>query len=82
VIADNRLALNAGWDEEMLKLELQELIDQDYDLEVLGFDESELGKFWEEVEPESNPSKEINPEDFSNFDHECPKCGFEFDAKK
>lgn len=44
VLADNRLALNAGWDEEMLKLELQELKDDGYGLEQLGFMEQELEK--------------------------------------
>ena len=42
VIADNRLALNAGWDEEMLTLELAALRDEDFSLDVLGFDDQEL----------------------------------------
>ena len=42
VIADNRLALNAGWDEEMLRLELEELREDEFDLDLLGFDEDEL----------------------------------------
>lgn len=43
VIADNKLALNAGWDEELLKVELQGLRDLDFDLDLLGFDIDELG---------------------------------------
>lgn len=39
VIADNQLALNAGWDEEMLKLEIDDLRDADFDLDLLGFDD-------------------------------------------
>ncbi len=42
VIADNRLALDAGWDEEMLALELADLSDAGYDLALTGFDGSEL----------------------------------------
>ncbi|ALN64597.1 DNA methylase family protein [Lysobacter antibioticus] len=42
VIADNRLAENAGWDEELLKLELAELRDAEFDLDLLGFTEDEL----------------------------------------
>jgi len=42
VIADNKLALNAGWDTNFLSLELQELKDQDVDLTLLGFDDKEL----------------------------------------
>lgn len=42
VIADNKLALNAGWDFEMLAVELDELRDLDFDLDLLGFDQQEL----------------------------------------
>jgi site-specific DNA-methyltransferase (adenine-specific) len=42
VIADNRLALNAGWDNEMLTIELNELMEDDFALDILGFDEKEL----------------------------------------
>jgi DNA modification methylase len=42
IIADNRLALNAGWDDELLALELQELKDADFDLGLTGFDVKEL----------------------------------------
>lgn len=44
VIADNKLALNAGWDEELLKAELDALRDEDFDLGLLGFDTDELTK--------------------------------------
>lgn len=42
VIADNKIAENAGWDEEMLKLELQTLQSEMFDLDVLGFDDEAL----------------------------------------
>ena len=42
VIEDNRLALNAGWDDQMLTLELQELDGEDFDLSLLGFEADEL----------------------------------------
>lgn len=42
VIADNQLALNAGWDAEMLKVEIAELVDADFDLGLLGFDDAML----------------------------------------
>jgi ParB family chromosome partitioning protein len=45
IIADNKLALNAGWDEELLGLELADLRQDGFDLELTGFDESELGQF-------------------------------------
>lgn len=44
IIADNRLALNAGWDEEMLSVEIADLQGADFDLALLGFDDAELNK--------------------------------------
>ena len=49
IIADNRLALNAGWDTEMLTLEIKDLQSEDFDLSLMGFDEEELAKL---LEPE------------------------------
>jgi len=42
VLADNKLALNAGWDFEMLRVELEALAVQNFDLKLTGFDEVEL----------------------------------------
>lgn len=42
IIADNKLALNAGWDDEMLRLEIAELEAMDFDVDLLGFDADEL----------------------------------------
>ncbi len=42
VIADNKLALNAGWDDEMLRIELQELDELGFDLELTGFSLDEI----------------------------------------
>lgn len=47
VIADNRIALNAGWDENMLALELEELKLSDFDLGVLGFTDEELEYYFD-----------------------------------
>jgi ParB-like chromosome segregation protein Spo0J len=44
VIADNRLALNAGWDEEMLRIELAALREVDFNLDLTGFAEEELAR--------------------------------------
>ena len=42
IIADNRLALDAGWDEEMLRVEIAELEDLGFDLQLTGFEVGEL----------------------------------------
>ena len=44
ILADNQLALGAGWDEEMLSVELSDLQDESFDLSLLGFDSDELEK--------------------------------------
>lgn len=46
ILADNRLALNAGWDEELLALEFGELKDLGFDLELTGFDPKEIEKLF------------------------------------
>jgi DNA modification methylase len=57
VIADNKLALNAGWDDAMLKVELGELGDLDFDLTLTGFDNEELAAFL------SDPTEGLTDED-------------------
>jgi ParB-like chromosome segregation protein Spo0J len=42
IIADNKLAMNAGWDSELLALEMEELLKGNFNLELLGFTENEL----------------------------------------
>ncbi|MCX8017775.1 MAG: site-specific DNA-methyltransferase [Rhodocyclaceae bacterium] len=48
ILADNRLAELAGWDEQMLAVELQALKDDGFDLDLVGFDEGELERLLEE----------------------------------
>ena len=48
IIADNKLSLNAGWDNELLSVELTELQGADFDLDLLGFDEKELSQLFDE----------------------------------
>ena len=42
IIADNKLALNSGWDDELLKIELEQLKELDFDLVLIGFSDDEL----------------------------------------
>src|SRR5947207_4352443 len=44
IIADNQLALNAGWDEELLRAELAALQQENFDVSVIGFDDEELAR--------------------------------------
>jgi DNA modification methylase len=52
VIADNRLALNAGWDEEMLRVELEALREDEFNLDLLGFGVDEMDALLAEPEAE------------------------------
>ena len=42
ILADNRFAMDAGWDEEMLRVEIESLQGEDFDISLTGFDEKEL----------------------------------------
>ena len=50
ILADNKLSLNAGWDDEMLAVELTELQDEAFDLSLIGFDENELADLFADDE--------------------------------
>ena len=55
IIADNKLALNAGWDIETLQAELEGLQELDFDLSLTGFDESELAGLLDKTEGLTDP---------------------------
>lgn len=72
VIADNKLAMNAGWDDDMLALEMQELADEGFDLDLTGFDADEIADLLEENEktegltdPDAAP--EVRPDPVSKL---------------
>ena len=64
ILADNRLALDAGWDEDLLKLELTELQELNFDLALTGFSDEEIEELLdmddEEEPPEGNQSSDTN----------------------
>lgn len=57
IIADNKLSLNAGWDNELLAVELSELQGADFNLDLLGFDEAELSSIFD-------ADKDVSDDDF------------------
>ena len=63
IIADNKLALNAGWDENMLSLELQELQALDYDLSLTGFMGDEIDQLLADLDatPEGATDEDETP---------------------
>ena len=66
VLADNKLALNAGWDEELLALELKELMEADiaFDISVTGFSITEIDGLVDGLAPEEagNPADDRLPD--------------------
>lgn len=62
VIADNKLALNAGWDNEMLKLEFDELKELDFDISLIGFSDMELADLFPADENEGLTDEDSVPE--------------------
>jgi DNA modification methylase len=48
IIADNRMAMDAGWDEELLRVEIESLEAEAFDLSLTGFDEKELSKLFDD----------------------------------
>lgn len=69
IIADNKMALNAGWDEELLKIELENLKELDFDLELTGFNVDELDDIFQAEE-----EQEIVEDDFEVEVPEEPKA--------
>ena len=60
VIADNKLALNAGWDDEMLALELRDLQGMDFDLSLTGFENDDIAALLDGLDA---PIKDGSPDD-------------------
>jgi len=83
IIADNKLALNAGWDDEMLKIEIADLLADGFTLSVLGFDADELQKLLDV--PEFEPATQDDQSKLDELEPKwiaCPHCGKEFDARQ
>lgn len=63
ILADNKLALNAGWDDELLKLELQELQASDFDVVLTGFSEGEMDALLNGWAPDMDKIDKVDPDD-------------------
>ena len=78
ILADNKLALNAGWDEALLKLELADLQELGANLGLTGFSADELAHLQTMFDPDTGEQSVLDqtapPEQI-----ECPKCGHTFE---
>ena len=83
VIADNKLALNADWDNTLLTIELDELLKDGFAIDILGFNEQEIKTIMQEVnfdagsEEDQGKLDQLDPKWIC-----CPNCGKEFDARE
>ena len=71
ILADNRMAMDAGWDEELLRVEIEALQAEDFDVFLTGFDEAEISKLFdagtEVKEDEFDVEEELEKPTFSKF---------------
>jgi len=87
-IADNKIALNAGWDFEQLSETISSLVDMEFDVDVLGFDEQEIDSILKdapsilgnesEIEVRSHKrtsNQKSNSEKKGSITCTCPECG-------
>jgi ParB-like chromosome segregation protein Spo0J len=82
VIADNKLALNAGWDDEMLAVELGDLNELNFDLNLTGFSDEEISIRLDQINFE--PGDESDQGNLDKLDAKiikCPHCQKDFDAR-
>lgn len=80
VVADNRLALNSSWDEEMLRVEFGELADLgELNLELTGFTASEIDFFT--TEPDFSSDSETNDRLDKKKTITCPECAHEWEPE-
>jgi ParB-like chromosome segregation protein Spo0J len=83
IIADNRMALDAGWDNDLLKIELQDLDGEGFDLSLTGFEIEEVAQLFDE--PNFEPGTE---DDQGKLDElapkmvTCPHCAAEWDLRE
>jgi len=68
ILADNRLALDAGWDDELLRVEFTELQDAGFDLNLTGFSDDEIAA----LEPDPEPEEGLTDEDAVPEEPETP----------
>lgn len=83
VLADNQLPQNAGWDSELLKVEVMDLDSEGFDLSLLGFGDEEMKQWF--FEPDFAPGTEDDQGRLDQLEPKmvcCPNCGQEFDARE
>ena len=84
VIADNKLALNANWDQDALHAEIERLVDDGFDLDLTGFGEDEINDYLKTDEVNFEPGTEDDQGKLGELDPKfvkCPSCNHVFDSR-
>ncbi len=76
ILADNRLTELGGWNMDIVNVELQELVDTNFDISLIGFDMNSMTT--EALELESGDEEDNNGGETRKT--HCPKCGFVFEV--
>ena len=83
ILADNQLPQNAGWDTEMLKVEVMDLDAEGFDLSLMGFGDEEMKQWF--FEPDFAPGSEDDQGRLDQLEPKmvaCPNCGEAFDSRE
>lgn len=82
IIADNQLALNAGWNLETLRLELHALDESEFNIDLLGFDGAELSQIMFDPDFDAGSADDQGKlDELSPKIVKCPHCGEQFDSR-
>lgn len=73
-LAANKIAQSAGWDLDLLKVELDSLQESDFDVLLTGFNEEEIEAL---LDPKTTSVEELEKPEKTKS-HECPACGYQF----
>lgn len=74
ILSDNRTAEGAGWDQQLLALELAELSEAGFDLDLTGFDANEIEQLLDRLEEESDVDEDPNPADGGSDEEDIPEA--------
>jgi len=77
VIADNKLALNSDWDEELLKIEFQDLLEGGFNINLTGFDETTVEDYLNEEDVDLGLLPEEKLDNFLNGDTKILRLAYD-----
>ena len=85
ILADNKIGMNAGWDDDLLRVEIEALQGADFDVALTGFEEFEIADLFAVETEHETVTKEAENKEFDEgefgdeaFEHECPRCRFKY----